>query len=117
MVIFLEKASSPEEVARKGMDIFSYFPQIKNSPSPRIIAPEHLDKNIPMAFFDGASQNLTCEGGATLFLNPNHHFQISMGLGSGTNNYDERMTLKLLLFLQLKETAKRFKFLVIQWLL
>ena len=68
-VIFLEKAISLEEVARKGLDILSYFPQTKNIPTPRIIASEQLDKSIPWAFFDGASQNLTCGGGATLFLN------------------------------------------------
>ena len=106
-VIFLKKASSPEEVPRKGLDILSYFPQTKNNPSPRIIAPEQLDKNISWAFFDGASQNFTCRGGATLFMNPNHHFQMSMGLGSGTKNYAKLMTLKLLLCFTIERNCKK----------
>ena len=36
-------------------------------------------------------------GGACLYLNQSHFFQISLGLGTGTNNYAELMTLKLLL--------------------
>ena len=119
--MFLEKAGSPEEVARKGLDTLSYFSQTKNNPSPRIIAPEQLDKNIPWAFFDGASQNLTCGGGAILFLNPNHHFQISMGLGSGTNNYAELMTLKLLLCFAIERNFKKLQvfgdsMVVINWI-
>ena len=35
--------------------------------------------------------------GACLYLNESHFFQISLGLGTGTNNYAELMTLKLLL--------------------
>ena len=54
-VIFLEKSSSPEEVARKGLDILSYFPESKNNPSPRLIVSKQLNKNIPWAFFYGAS--------------------------------------------------------------
>ena len=52
---FLEKASSPEEVAKKGLEILSYFPQTKDSPAPRIILEEQIDKEIPWVFFDGAS--------------------------------------------------------------
>ena len=120
-VIFLEKATSPEEVAKKGLDILSYFPQTKNNPSPRIIVLEQLNKNIPWAFFDGASQNLTCRGGATLFMNPNHHFQMSMRLGSGTNNYVELMTLKLLLCFAIERNCKKVQvfgdsMVVINWI-
>ena len=39
----------------------------------------------------------TNSGGACLYLNQSHFFQISLGLGTGTNNYAELMTLKLLL--------------------
>ena len=35
--------------------------------------------------------------GACLYLNQSHFFQISLGLGTGTNSYAELMTLKLLL--------------------
>ena len=80
-----------------GLDIISYFPQAKNIPPPRIVVPELVNRNTPWEFFDGASQNLTYGGGSCLFLNQNHYFQISLGLGAGTNNYGELMTLKLLL--------------------
>ena len=39
----------------------------------------------------------TNSGGACLYLNQSHFFQISLGLGTGTNNSAELMTLKLLL--------------------
>ena len=54
-VIFLEKAPSPEEVAKQGFDILSYFPQTKELSAPRIISEELIEKDIPWAFFDGAS--------------------------------------------------------------
>ena len=39
----------------------------------------------------------TNSGGACLYLNQSHFFQISLGLRTGTNNYAKLMTLKLLL--------------------
>ena len=60
--IFLEKASSSEEVAKQGLDILSYFPQTKDNPNLRVITDEQLEKDIPWAFFDGASQDLKCGG-------------------------------------------------------
>ena len=48
--IFLEKDISPKEVARKELDILSYFPQTKNSPNLRVITAEQLDKDIPWGF-------------------------------------------------------------------
>ena len=41
-------------------------------------------------------------GGACLYLNQSHFFQISLGLGTGTNNYVELMTLKLLLYFSIE---------------
>ena len=120
-VIFLEKESSPEEVERKGLDVLSYFPQSRNTPRPRIIVPKQLNKNIPWAFFDGASQNLTCGGGATLYINQNHYFKISMGLGVETNNYAELLNLKLLLCYAIERNCKKLQvfgdsMVVINWL-
>ena len=40
----------------------------------------------------------TNSGGAYLYLNQSHFFQISLGLWTGANNYAELMTLKLLLY-------------------
>ena len=64
---------------------------------------------MPWDFFDGASQNHTCGGGATLFLNQNHHFKIQMGIGAGTNNYAELMALKLLLHFALEQGCKKLQ--------
>jgi len=36
-------------------------------------------------------------GGAFLYLSESHFFELSMGLGEGTNNYAELMSLKLLM--------------------
>ena len=108
-VIFLKKYSSPKEVARRGLDIISYFPQARNTPSPRIIVPEQLNRNTPWDFFDGASQNLTCGGGACLYLNQNHYFQISLGLEDGTNNYIELMTLKLFLCFAIERNCRKLQ--------
>ena len=46
-------------------------------------------------------------GGATLFLNPSHHFQIQMGLGNGTNNFAELMVLKLLLCFAIERNCRK----------
>ena len=108
-VIFHEEANSPEKVTRQELDILSYFPQTKNNISPRIIIPEQLDQNTPWAYFDGASQDSNCGGGATLFLNQHHHFQISMGMGSGTNNYAELMALKLFLCLVIERNCRNLQ--------
>jgi ribonuclease HI len=58
---------------------------------------EAIDKSKPWAYFDGASQNHTCGGGIVLHLAENHSFHLKLGLGQGTNNYVELLTLKLLL--------------------
>jgi ribonuclease HI len=52
-----------------------------------------------MGFFLGASQdnNQLCGGGAFLYLLDTHLYKIRMGLGIGTNNYVELMSLKLML--------------------
>ena len=103
------------------MDITSYFPQAKNTPPPRIVAPELVNINTPWDFFDGASQNLTCGGGACLYLNLNHYFQISLGLGTGTNNYAKLMTLKLLLCFAIERNCRQLQvfggsMVIINWL-
>ena len=72
LAIFQEKASSPELVAKQGLDILSYFPQSKDQPAPRIISAELIDHSFPWAFFDGASQENKCGGGALLFMGHSH---------------------------------------------
>ena len=52
---------------------------------------------------------MKCWGGATLFLNSTHHFQIKMGLGTGTNNYIELVALKLLLCFALERNSRKIQ--------
>ena len=64
---------------------------------------------------------MTCGGGECLYLNQNHYFQISLGLGVGTNNYDELMTLKLLLCFAIERNCRKLQvfgdsMVVINWL-
>ena len=52
---------------------------------------------MPWFFFDGAAQNNICGRGAILFLSENHSFELMVGLGEGSNNYLELLSLKILL--------------------
>ena len=56
-----------------------------------------IDKENPWGFFDGAAHNDLCGGGSLLFLSASHSFELIIGLGEGTNNFVELMSLKLLL--------------------
>ena len=56
-----------------------------------------FDKSVPWGFFDGATKNNYCGGGALLFLLETHLFELVVGLGEGSNNFAELMSLKLLL--------------------
>ena len=104
--IFQEKASPTEVLAKQGLDLLSFFPQIKDALAIHVSVEDSIDHSFPWDFFDGASQEHNCGGGATLFLTQNHHFKIQMGLGEGTNNYVELLGLKLLLCFAL---AKGYK--------
>lgn len=95
--VFQDKPSTPELVAHNCTNILSYFPQKKNPPVPRIISEEVINKQKPWAYFDGASQNEDCRGGAILHMTENHHYKIQMGVGGGSNNFPELCALKLLL--------------------
>ena len=80
-----------------------------------------MNRNTPWAFFDGASQNSICGGGACLFLNQSHYFQISLGLGTRTNNYAELMMLKLLLCFAIERNCRQLQvfgdsMVVINWM-
>ena len=81
----------------------------------------NLDIASPWAFFDGAAQNNLCGGGAVLYLSETHFFVMSMGLGGGTNNFVELMSLKFLLMFALEKGCTELNFLgdsmnVINWI-
>ena len=45
-----------------------------------------IDQSSPWGFFDGASQNNQCGGGAILNMDGNQSFELITGLGEGSNN-------------------------------
>ena len=75
----------------------------------RIVTKEQIDPSMSWDFFNGASQDHKGGGGATNFLNQNHHFHIQMGLGTYTNKYPELMDLKLLLCFSLQKGCRKFQ--------
>lgn len=62
-----------------------------------MVIPELIDRSRPWAYFDGAENPQGCGGGAILYINDHHHYQIRMGLGPGSNNFAELQSLRLLL--------------------
>ena len=66
-----------------------------------------LDKSFPWDFFDGAAQNELCGGGAILYLSDSHFYTLTMGMGAGTNNFAEILSLKLLLIFAVEKGIKR----------
>lgn len=56
--------------------------------------PPHIDQNQPWAFFDGAAQPQGCGGGFLLYKNPQHIYKAKLGLGAGSNNFAELITLR-----------------------
>jgi ribonuclease HI len=81
------------------LSILSHFPQENESTSVKIIQPESYNPLMPSALFDEASQNQNhiCGVGAVIHLSENNLLRIKIGLGPGTNNFFELMSLKLLL--------------------
>ena len=63
-----------------------------------------------MGLFDGAMQQNICGGGALLFLSDSHWFEISIGLGEGTNNYAELLSLKILLLFSVEKGCSKINF-------
>jgi len=66
-----------------------------------------IDRSVPWGFFDGAAQNNRCGGGALLYLSDSHHYVLTFGLGEGTNNYAELMSLKLLLIFAVEKGCQK----------
>ena len=60
-----------------------------------------------MGFFYGAAQNNVCGGWGLLFLSDSHYFELTMGLGEGSNNFVELLSLKLLLIFATKKGCQR----------
>ena len=103
------------------MGFFKSYPEHIRVARERRILEVEIDRTSPWAFFDGAAQNNSCGGGAVLFLSESHYFVMSIGLGEGTNNFAELMSLKLLLIFALEKGCNELNFLgdsmnVINWI-
>lgn len=85
--------------------ISHHFRARVKTPKHRPVRIEQIDKGIPWGFFDGASpvDQRSCGGGGVLFKSEEHFFHISAGLGRGTNNFAELMSLRLLLLFALEQ--------------
>lgn len=59
--------------------------------------PPCIDTNTPWEFFYGAANQQGCGGGFILYINDHHNYKVKLGLGAGTNNYVELITLRHLL--------------------
>jgi len=101
--IFNDKPSLPEITAVQSVGLFKSLPEHLRAAKQRRVLDVEIDRSRPWAFFDGASQNNMCGGGAVLYLSDSHSFTISMGLGEGSNNFAELLSLKLLLLFALEK--------------
>ena len=119
--IFKDVFCSPALTGTLSVGIYYSFPEQIRAARPRRHLSLHIDKTLPWAFFDGAAQNNLCGGGAVLYLSDSHYFAMSLGLGGGTNNFAELMSLKLLLMFALEAGCSALNFYgdsmnVIQWI-
>jgi len=104
--IFKDKEVPPAVIAVNSVSISSAFRQKPRSIRTKNLSIVEIEKSRPWGFFDGASNNNLCGGGALLFLTENHYFKISIGLGEGSNNYAEILSLKLLLVFAIEQNVK-----------
>jgi len=95
--IFHDKPSLPEHIGALAVGIFNSFPEHVRAAKQRRDLVVEIDRSVPWGFFDGAAQHNRCGGGALLYLSDSHFFVLSFGMGEGSNNYAELMSLKLLL--------------------
>jgi len=104
--IFSDKAIPSELTAAKSISILAAYPQKVKKVKEKNLSVIEIDKSKPWGFFDGASQNNLCGGGALLYLNDGHYFRIAIGLGEGTNNLAEILSLKMLLVFAIDHNIK-----------
>jgi len=105
--IFNDKPSLTEHTSAMAVGMFNAIPEhIKDAKQKRDLEVD-IDRTVPWGFFDGAAQNNRCGGGAILYLSDSHFFVLSAGLGEGSNNFAELMSLKLLLIFAIEKGCKK----------
>ncbi len=101
IIIFEEGIANGTIMAAKILTVFHEIPEHKPFAPRRPTAPAPIDKTTPWAYFDGATQEQGCGGGFILHINEQHYYSVKLGLGGGTNNYAELITLRHLLHFSL----------------
>lgn len=85
--------------------IISAFNDMPEPPQPHIRWPLKIDKNVPWYFFDGAAQQQGCGGGFILYISEQHYYKVRMGLGIGSNNFAELISLRHLMHFSLNHNC------------
>ena len=96
-------------LAAKFMADYSLIPDDpppRSSHNPTLV---QIDHNRSWAYFDGAAQEQGCGVGILLHKTENHLFRIHMGLGMGTNNYAELISLRHLLHFSLAHACNHIQ--------
>jgi hypothetical protein len=101
--IFNEVFIAPEKTSLNSLEIFSSFSTSEGRNKNITIKKVTIEKSIPLGFFYGSSQQYTRGGGGFLYFLDTHYYTLTSGLGNGTNNYVELMSLKLLLAFALEK--------------
>ena len=101
--LFQDKETPTSVIAINCAAIYSAIPPPETKTDQIHHKPVIIQEGIPWAFFDGASQNDRAGAGLCIYLNPEHSFKASVGLGMGTNNFAELSALRLLLCWFLKK--------------
>lgn len=96
-LIFHDKPCTSEVTCVTTMGIFKALPLHIRVARQRVTLDIDIDMSKPWGFFDGAAQHNICGGGALLYLSETHFFELLCGLGEGSNNFAELMSLKILL--------------------
>lgn len=100
-IIFRDKIVRWQSSIAKNFAAYHEIPEENHTLVGHMVSLESIDHNIPQAFFDGAPQAQGCRGHIPLHKTKNHHYKIEMGLGVGTNNYVELISLRHLLHFSL----------------
>ena len=97
--IFEDRITTPQVVASNILSIANHFTLEPKPPWTKELQQEHIDKTVPLGYFDKVAQGepTVCGAGAVLYLTKDHFFQLKWGLGEGTNNKVELLALYMLL--------------------
>eukprot|EP00253_Pinus_taeda_P004952 PITA_04952 len=76
---------------------FKDLPELPSAPPRRPRPPPIIDRSLPWAYFDGTANQQGCGGGIIIHKTEHHYYKIKAGLGRGSNNFAELITLRHLL--------------------